>query len=137
MRLSDWSDKAHTFTRQLSELNRYLAFAGIAIIWIFKTDIAGNISIPEQLFSPLVILVLALFLDFLQYVYSATVWTLFFRYHENNKQKNPEEEKYKTDDVKAPKILPNLSYILFFYPKVILNIIGYILIISYMLSFLR
>lgn len=128
MKLEKYKEEAQYFTGKLSDINRYLAFAGIAVIWIFKQEIQGDYNIPNELFIPLLLFIVSLVLDFFQYIYGATIWTLFFRYHEKKKSK---ESEYK-DDIKAPKILSNISYVCFFYPKVISNFVGYIILIIYL-----
>lgn len=137
MKLSKYKEEAQYFTEKLSEINRYLSFAGIAIIWIFKNESSGQFDIPNELILPLVFLTGSLILDFLQYIYGATVWTIFFRHHENKKKNNPELKKYKDDDIKAPKALANISYFGLFYPKVIVNLIGYIILIMYLCKVLK
>lgn len=137
MKLEKYKEEAQFFTSKVSDLNRYLGFVGIAVVWIFKTEVDGKIIIPYELFMPLVLFVISLVVDFLQYIYGATVWTIFFRYHENQKKKNPSKRIYQQDDIKSPKILPNLTYYCFFYPKVIINIIGYGFLISFILQAIK
>jgi hypothetical protein len=133
MKLDQWKESKNKNTTKLSDVNRYLGFAGIGIIWIFKTEVGKQYGIPQDLFTPLFLFVLSLALDFGQYLYLATVWTIFFKYHECQKKKHPDNKKYIDDDIKAPEILPNLSYIIFFFPKVIINVIGYIYLFKYLL----
>lgn len=137
MELKKYKEEAQYFTGKLSDINRYLSFAGIAIIWIFEKESQGEYDIPDELIVPLAFFVISLILDFIQYIYGATVWSIFFRYHEKRKEKHPEDEKYKKDDVKAPKFLSNISYFGLFYPKVIINFIGYIYIINYLCNALN
>lgn len=128
MKLEKYKEEAQYFTGKLSDINRYLAFAGIAVIWIFKQEEHGSYNIPNELIIPLLLFIIALVLDFMQYIYGATTWTIFFRYHEKKKSK---ELEFK-DDIKAPRILSNISYFCFFYPKVISNFVGYVLLIIYL-----
>ena len=123
MKLSKYKEEAQYFTGKLSDINRYLAFAGIAVVWIFKNENESIYNIPAELVFPIILFVISLFLDIVHYLCGATIWTIFFRYHE----KKSEGQK----DIKAPKILPNILYI-FFYLKVISNLIGYILLINYL-----
>lgn len=57
-----------------SEINRQLAFAGIAIIWVFKTDSGGRQIVPNELFWPGLLLVVGLSLDLLHYVVKSEIW---------------------------------------------------------------
>jgi len=136
MKLSKYKEEAQYFTQKLSEINRYLSFTGIAIIWIFKKESDGQFNIPDELILPLIFLTGSLIFDFFQYIYSAIIWTDFFKKHEKKKRKNPEDDKYIIDDIKAPKILANSSYFCFFYPKIILNLIGYSMLIYYLFNIL-
>jgi len=133
MKLNQWKESKDKYTTKLSDVNRYLCFAGIGIIWIFKTEMGGKYMIPHDLLLPLFLFVLSLVLDFGQYFYSAFVWTIFFKYHEKQKSKHPDKKKYRDDDIRAPNILPILSYIIFFFPKVIINVIGYAYLFKYLL----
>lgn len=120
MKLKDWRDHAHKFTEKLSEINRQLAFAGIAIIWIFKIQVGNHYSIPSELLLPLFFIVVSLMLDLLHYLYQSIVWTLFHRRKE--KQGVASE-----DDIKAPKWYSNVAYFIF-YGKVAMNIFGFIIL---------
>ncbi len=67
MRLQDYRDAFYTFTEKASDLNRQLAFAAIAIIWLFKKDVGGQPSIPVQLILPGILIVSSLVFDMLHY----------------------------------------------------------------------
>jgi len=99
MKLAQWKESKDKYTTKLSDVNRYLGFAGIGIIWIFKTEVGGEYGISHDLLIPLILFVLSLGLDFGQYFYSAFVWTIFLKYHENQKRKHPDKRKYINDDV--------------------------------------
>ncbi|HBS88062.1 MAG: hypothetical protein A2W91_09890 [Bacteroidetes bacterium GWF2_38_335] len=135
MKLENYKKDAQYFTGKLSDINRYLAFVGIGIIWIFRTDLNGVKVFPEEyiiqreLILPLGLFIISLLLDFIQYTYSSVVWSIFYRIHEKRKRKNPDD--YLIDDIKAPSYLSNISYICFFYPKIIVNFIGYVYLMGY------
>jgi hypothetical protein len=66
-----------------SDISRQLAFAAIAVIWLFKTDTpTGQITIPPDLIWPGILIVLALAADLLQYVAGSLIWGLYARYLE-------------------------------------------------------
>lgn len=50
--LKEGYDRAGEASDKSSEINRQLAFAGIAIIWVFKTDSGGRQIVPNELFLP-------------------------------------------------------------------------------------
>jgi hypothetical protein len=64
-------------TRSLSAVARQLAFAGLAIVWIFKVTSNGSPSIPGNLRVPALLLIGTLAADLLQYICSASSWGLF------------------------------------------------------------
>jgi len=66
--LKEGYDRSGEASDKSSEINRQLAFAGIAIIWVFRTDSGGRQIVPEELFLPGLLLVLSLSFDLLQYV---------------------------------------------------------------------
>lgn len=57
-----------------SEINRQLGFAGIAVIWVFKTDNGGRQVVPDELFLLGLLLVISLSVDLLQYVIKSEIW---------------------------------------------------------------
>jgi len=65
-------------TSVLSEINRKAAYAGIAIVWIFKKTVGDSYSLDEQLLWPALFLLIALSLDLLQYLYQSVAWYLMF-----------------------------------------------------------
>jgi hypothetical protein len=121
MELSKYREDAHEFTAKLSDINRNLAFAGIAIIWVFKVQADDKFIIPNELLLPLYFIVICLLLDLLQYLYLSIIWTLFHRKMENKKIK----------ETKAPKWYSNVSYVILF-TKVAVNIIGFVFLFIYL-----
>jgi hypothetical protein len=64
-----WSGKA-------SDISRQLAFAGIALIWIFKTG-PTSLELPPQLVLAAAALILCLFFDLLQYLANVIIWAFY------------------------------------------------------------
>ena len=62
-----------------SEVGRKLAFAGIALVWIFKTEAEGAYRIPADLYWPTALIMSSLAADFLQYVLATTILYACFR----------------------------------------------------------
>lgn len=78
MKLKTIREAYYGATGTLSELIRNISFAGIASIWILRGEPAESIKVlPPDLVLPLMIFLLALFLDFLQYVYRSLIWGLY------------------------------------------------------------
>jgi len=124
MKLSEYKQDFYSFTGKLSDINRQIAFAGIAIIWIFKRTDGTEPIICSELVFPAILLALALAADILQYIYQSIAWAIFHR----------QNEKRKTEDdpeVSASPIMNYPSWLLFGL-KVLLVIIAYIIIIGFL-----
>lgn len=96
LKLSEARASYQDNTRSLSAVTRQLAFAGIAIVWIFKASTNGTPSIPENLRIPTLLFVAALGADLLQYVSSAASWGIFEGLMERKFQKDHLDEKVET-----------------------------------------
>jgi len=84
------------FTAKASDLTSQLAFAGIAVVWIFKT----GTSLPPTLRWPLWLFVLCLFFHYLQYILAGFLWDYFT---------TDQEKKYGSD--KDTKIADSPNWI--------------------------
>jgi hypothetical protein len=83
MNLQGYRDTFYFFTGKVSDISRQLAFAGIAIIWIFKKDVPGTgLTVPRELLLPGVFIVLALGFDLLQYCIATVIWFFYYRIKE-------------------------------------------------------
>jgi hypothetical protein len=82
MKLQDYRDTFYTFSGKASDLNRQLGFAGIAIIWLFKKDPIGGLTIPRELVLPSFLIVGSLVCDMAQYCLASIVWHWFYRTNE-------------------------------------------------------
>ena len=73
----------YEFSGKASDITRQLAFAAIAVIWLFKKDTLQNqLSIPHDLILPGILIVATLAADLLQYTGGAGIWYLYYRYLE-------------------------------------------------------
>src|SRR5262245_27354381 len=79
MKLQDYRDTFYEFSGKASDLSRQLAFAAIAIIWLFKKDVGGQPTIAPQLSWSGIFVVLSLVCDMLQYCTGAAIWRYFYR----------------------------------------------------------
>ena len=96
--LKDYREDFYYFTGKASEVNRQLALAGIAIIWIFKNPENSTKLFPKALIEPILYLITSLSLDLLQYIVGALIWGLFFEY----KEYQVNRKEIKKTDIKAP-----------------------------------
>lgn len=126
MKLEQYKKEAHEFQGLASGLVRQLALAGIALIWIFKIDKPIEHLLPNECYWPLLLFILALSFDFLQYFVPSIIWIIFFRHHEKKNNGNVEIE------LKANEIYSYPGYF-FYILKVLLLFLGYILIVKYLL----
>jgi hypothetical protein len=124
MKLSGYLDAYYLFTGKLSDINRQMAFAGIALIWIFKETDGTEVYICHELILPSIILALALGLDLFQYIYQSIAWGIFHRYHEK-------KANNKDIDLLAPSSMNYPSTILFIL-KVLSVIVAYYFIIRFL-----
>lgn len=125
----DYKKDYEYFTGKASEISRSLAFAGIALIWIFRNiSNDGRIEIPCLLIAPLIFLVITLSLDLLQYIVGGLIWFIYYRFIEwqinNNKISS-------NTDIKAPLILPLIIHLLY-WSKLFSIIAAYILLLRFL-----
>lgn len=124
MKLKDCRDNHDTFSSRTSEIVRSLAFAGIALIWVFKNEFDKSNILPTMMFKPAVLIIFVLLFDLLHYVWGTLAWGAFHRIKE---WKSVPE----TDDFKAPRWI-NWPTNFFFWLKIISLFIAYgFLLISF------
>lgn len=124
MKLSEYQQDYYTFTGKLSDISRQLSLAGIAIIWIFKTNIEDKIILDTSLRYAAIFIILSLAADLLQYTYQSVTWSVF--YHSKKRNGNSDN-----DVIPSPEYLNYTSWLLFG-TKVVLLIIAYIMIIIFL-----
>ncbi|HEY0025904.1 MAG TPA: hypothetical protein VGB24_23645 [Longimicrobium sp.] len=91
MKLSDVRTAYEVNSGKASDIARQLGFAGIALIWLFRTEVAGQPQIPDALLTPGLMIVIALTFDLLQYVSGAIVWSVYNRRAERLGRSQDEE----------------------------------------------
>ena len=108
-----------------STVARQLAFAGIAVVWMFRNDKAEGSIIPADLLLPLFCYSLSLFFDIMQYAYSSSVWFwLTFSYERKRK------DSYRNPNIKILNWHKYPQSVLFFL-KLIVVLIGYVFLSIY------
>lgn len=107
-----------------SSVGRQVAFAGIAIIWIFKQQSEYGIALPKELAIPIGLLIGALSSDLLQYIVCSAIWGIFHRVA---------ERKYGTDENTQVEFNPLLNWpaLFFFWIKLALIAIAYCYLLNY------
>ena len=125
MKISDYINTFHEFSSLTSNVARQLMFSGIAFIWIFKIGKDGDYTLSSDLMIPVIMLIVALFLDLMQYVVGSIIWFFFYRYLEKSENYNDEQEDIKSSEY--------FTYILnvFFVSKILAVLIAYYFLFSY------
>jgi nicotinamide riboside transporter PnuC len=124
MKLSEYRKEYYRLSAKAGDVARQLAFAGIAIIWIFKLDSKPIPIIPESFLLPTILLACSLACDLLQYIVGTFIWGNF--QWRNEKKKNDNE---KNPDLTAPRYL-NWPILLFFILKLSFLSLAYCYIIK-------
>ena len=127
MKLKDARQNYYDFSGIMSEVNRKLAFAGIAVVWIFAITekSAGTVRLPDVFYVPLGMFVLCLAFDLAHYVVASASWGVFHRVKERC---GVSEE----DDFLAPKYI-NWAPLFLYWGKVLVNFAGFILLLRALL----
>ncbi len=125
MKLSQYREHYYEFSGKASDVARHLAFAGIAVIWIFRIEQEAGIRIEPDLLFPLALLALSLAFDLLHYISATLVWGLFQWYQER-----------KLENVLDDPDLDTPSYFkwplnIFFVLKLITILLAYFFLVKY------
>jgi hypothetical protein len=124
-KLSDYMAVYYEFSGKASDVARNLAFAGIALIWLFRIENEPTPRIPPQLLPPLTLLAMSLGLDLLQYISATCVWGIFQWHHERTlKDKSQDPQLAASTWLKLPQFG-------FFALKLISVLAAYALIVKY------
>ena len=124
MKLADYWKDFHELSGKASDISRQLAFAAIAVIWLFKTDTpTRQIAIPPELIRAGILIVAALAADLLQYVAASLTWGLYAYYLE--RKHIPSVERHGHWLVLPMRVL--------WVVKIALVIAGYILILLFLI----
>ena len=126
MKLQDYRDTFYTFSGKASDLNRQLAFAAIALIWLFKKDVAGQPAIPHQLILPGALVAASLTLDMLHYCVASFIWRRFY----TRKEKEGVSEGAQLDHDAS---LERPIWI-FFVLKIVCVVAAYLFILIFLIS---
>lgn len=87
IKLSEAKQAKNDYTKQASDVVRQLAFAGIAVVWLLKTNSAQPIG--ADTLPALIAFVTTLGLDLMHYSGSSLIWIIFYNHH---------QEEHKSDD---------------------------------------
>lgn len=126
MTLDDlWTD-VREYTGKLSEVTRQAAYAGLALIWIFKTGTETTYHLDRSLILAGALLALALACDVAQYAVA-----VLFRWRHARAEERVRGVDYDRDDLTLPVNINRGPYA-FFALKVALVAAGYAILIYYL-----
>jgi len=79
LRVEDCRQFYYNHSGKASDVQRQLAFAGIAIIWVFRVSNVGEQKIPTELIYSATLFITAIAFDLLQYLSAAIMWGTYAR----------------------------------------------------------
>lgn len=125
MKLKDYRETYYEFSGRTSDIARNLAFAGIALIWVFRVEVGSASVVPPDLILPALMFTLALAADLMHYVLATLIWGTYHRYLEIRRGVECEES------LTAPRFMtwPQNA---FFVLKIVLVVMGYIALSSHL-----
>lgn len=132
-KLEQWKKEFYEDTGKLSDIVRNIAFAGIALIWIFnrsKTGESVSFNLPSELLLPLKMIVGVLILDIFQYVWRSITIYVYYKIYDIKYSSNKLTEK-EGDNAKLPEYIATGSWILFIF-KIVFIAWAYVLILSFL-----
>ncbi|TCK16981.1 hypothetical protein DFR30_0201 [Thiogranum longum] len=112
------------YSGKASDVARQASFAGIAIIWIFKSQEGARFAIPEELIQPMVLFIAALAADLLHYIFGSIIWGVYNKVLEKQHGVNFEGK------FEAPSKI-NWPTLVFFSLKLGLSFSGFVLLFQY------
>jgi len=125
MKTSDIWENCKSYTVSASDAARQLSFAGIAVVWLFKSDAGGALHLDQKLVFAAACFVAALAFDLLQYVTGYVSYYILGRWR---------ERKFADGyDAKYP-IWINLPIDTFFRLKLVAVISGYVVLFCFLVS---
>ena len=135
MDLQQYKKDYQEFSGLVSDNVRTLAFAGIAIAWVFRVSAADGTRVPEGLLPPLLFFALSLGFHFLQYLYGALAWYFVFKVREKHyltlKIADREEAERYASDLTHSEWLPRPIHWLFLL-KVCWVVAGYYFLVTFL-----
>ena len=124
MKLKEIRNDYERYSTKVSDINRQLIFAGIAIVWLFRvSNNDGNTILPIELHPTLFFFILSFSADILQYFSQSLIWFLYY-WIEKCTTKTSKNKDVEDIIVKEPE-WPNLIPWGFWIAKVIFTVIAY------------
>ena len=118
MQLKDSRNKYYYYSERTSNIGRYIAFAGFAIIWSLKSEFSIN-DIHEWPIHAIWLLTITIILDLLQYVTGTMVWAIYSRRKEKELDFDENKEFFVPNRINWPTLT-------FFWLKIVFLFSAYI-----------
>ncbi len=130
--LKEWQNDYENDSSIISELIRNLSFAGIGLIWIFKNSEPSGKLLPQALVCPILLIVVALSFDLLQYIWRIGVNYFTYRKYEKLLNEGKIDEKH-IDDIQINPLFMIVTWALFVF-KIALVLSAYLLISKFLIT---
>lgn len=124
MILKDCKDAYYEYSRKTSEIVRYLGYAGLGFVWLFRKEINQVLVVPGELIFPSLLIIIGLILDLLHAVIGTLIWGIFHRRKEKSGIK-------KDESFLAPRWI-NWPANFLFWTKILIIMWAYILLIMFL-----
>ena len=116
------------YSGKISDVARQICFAGIAVVWLVSGNADASshtsISLSRLLLIALVLLLVSLGLDGLQYAYGALIWGALARWR----------ERHDADSEKPVHRAVNWPTLVFFWTKLVSLAVAYVVLGSDLLA---
>ncbi|HAF30303.1 MAG TPA: hypothetical protein DCG75_14775 [Bacteroidales bacterium] len=125
MKLKEIRELSKAYSERVSDINNKLALTGIAIIWLFRETSNNQISFTQNLKISLILFILSLFTDLLQYFFLTTGWRKFYsEKYEELKDNKKDVSEIENIEVEQPWNSNFRGWVLF-YLKIAFMVAGY------------
>lgn len=131
LKLSEIRDAYERSSSKLSDINRQLCFAGFAVIWIFNKTSVG-LTIPQELFLPLLLWCTSLILDVLQYSFKTGYYYLYYLNRKKPKKKRNGEIMSEDEMIVQESEKPTIILWILFILKIVSMTSGYCILLIYL-----
>lgn len=130
MPLQEFRKAYYKFSAKASDSARALAFAGIAIVWVFRIANESAPKVPKDLLLPLLLFAVTLAADMLHYAIAAAIWGVFHRLHEKKSARQQDRDAYAVQLKADPRL--NWPAIGLFWFKIASVVAAYAFLIRYL-----
>jgi hypothetical protein len=125
MRLKEVRELSKAYSERVSDINNKLALTGIAIIWLFRETSNNQILFAQDLKISLLLFILSLLTDLLQYFLLTTGWRKFYsKKYEELKDNQKAISEIENEEVEQPWESNFRGWVLF-YLKITFMVAGY------------